>query len=209
MLLIGFIGKMGSGKTTAADYCVDSYGFTKHNFKDALDKELAMLYPTVISKLSNDWPDVEMALKVKPTPDAIRELKQKHGTDVRRAQDQQYWVKKWMDYYMGFTSDARICADDVRFLNEVEAIKNMGGIIVRIKRDDVVDTGTHAGGAHISETELDNYEADVTVVAEQGDFSMLHRSLDSIIENDNDYRNGKEDGDDRGAYDEYAETSTS
>jgi hypothetical protein len=198
-MLVGFIGKMGSGKTTACDFLVESYDFTKHNFKDALDRELVRLYPTVISRLSNDWPDVQMALKVKPTPDAIRELKQVHGTEVRRGQDPDYWVNKWINYYMGFTSEANICVDDVRFHNEVDAIKRFGGVIVRVERTDVTDTGTHE-----SETALDDYEADFTIKADKGDIAMIQMSLENIIEK-HDTGNGEEDSDNSRAYAELTE----
>lgn len=197
-MLIGFIGKMGSGKTTAADFLVDNYKFTKHNFKDGLDDELVELYPTVIGLLTGMQP--EAGIKEKPTSIAIRELKQKHGTDVRRAQDTDYWVKKWIDKYQHMFSD-NVCVDDVRFFNEVEAVKRLGGIIVRIQRTDVTDTGEHE-----SETQLDNYEADFVITAEPGDVTMVFMSLEEIIEND--IRDREEDGDNSGAYAEYTEELT-
>ena len=89
---------------------------------------------------------------------------------------------------------------DVRFPNEVDVIKRMGGIIVRIERDDVTDTGTHE-----SETALDNFEADYTIRAEKGDFGLLHMSLDSILENKDDIGNREEDSDGSSAYAEYVE----
>jgi len=155
-MLIGFIGKMGTGKTTAADYLVENYKFKKLNFKDALDNELVELFPQVIERLTGL--PAEEGIQQKPTCDEMRELKQKFGTDVRRAQTEDYWVHQWINSYQNMFSE-NVCVDDVRFLNEVEAIKRFGGLIVRLERSDITDTGDHP-----SEVALDDYEADMTIV---------------------------------------------
>lgn len=195
-MLIGFIGKMGSGKSTAADYLVENHNFVKHNFKDALDKELVNLYPILLSSLGDGFSKPEDVVKRKPSSPALRELKQKHGTDVRRAQDPDYWTKKWVDYYYGFTHDVKVCVDDVRFQNEVDIIKSLGGMVVRIERTDITDTGDH-----LSEIALDGYKADFTITADKGDQMMVYMSLDNIL---NDGLGREEDSYDSGAYEEYA-----
>lgn len=199
-MLIGFIGKIGTGKTTASNYLVDNYGFTKHNFKDALDAELSKFFPDVLEALASyEGIDKDEFMQYKPTPDTLRQLKQNYGTEVRRAENENYWVSKWIKKYETMFGD-NVCADDVRFINEVEAIKRMGGIIVRLECPDIKDTGSHE-----SETALDEYRADVTITADKGDLTMIHMSLDSIVEND--IGNGEEDGIDSGAYDEFAKES--
>ena len=199
-MLIGFIGKIGSGKTMSADFLVHDYKFSKQNFKDALDLELLELYPKVLLHLMAEgekWTPEEV-LQFKPTFPAIRELKQKHGTEVRRGHDVDYWQKKWIERYTKTFND-NVCADDVRFFNEVEAIKRFGGIIVRIERTDIKDTGDHE-----SETALDEYEADYTISADKGDWITIHMALEDIIEK-HDTGTREEDSNNSGAYAEYAE----
>lgn len=200
-MLIGFIGKMGSGKSTATDFLVEHYQFTKHNFKDGLDAELLELYPTVLAHLGGFEMAPRDVIKKKPTPDWLRELKQKHGTEVRRGQDPEYWVKKWIDKYQHMF-DQNVCVDDVRFFNEVEAVKRFDGIIIRIERPDIKDTGEHE-----SETQLDNYEADYVITADPGDINMIQMSLESIIEKENGIRIRKEDSDNSCADAEYIKTT--
>lgn len=186
---------MGSGKSTAADYLVENYGYLKSNFKDALDSELVELYPQIIQRLTGLPP--EEGINQKPTCPEMRELKQNHGTNVQRANDEDYWVKRWIETYTK-TFNKNVCVDDVRFINEVDVIKRFGGIIVRINRTDITDTGDHP-----SETALDDFEADVTIDADPGDLMWVFMSLDKLIEDD--ITDGETDSNDSGAYDEYVE----
>lgn len=77
----------------------------------------------------------------------VREFLQKLGTAVRKEIDPDFWVKALFNTY----HDGNIIIADVRFPNEAEAIKERGGILIRIERP-----GAGAGN-HISETALDNY----------------------------------------------------
>ena len=201
-MLIGFIGRIGSGKTTAADFLVENYEFSKHNFKDALDNELFELYPNVLDRLaafSEHSKTAEELISEKPTPLYIRELKQKHGTEVRRSQDEGYWVKKWIETYLQ-TFNGNVCVDDVRFMNEVDTIKRFRGIIVRIERTDEQEESQH-----VSETELDGFEADYTITADPGDLMTIQMALEDIVVKRDDIGSREEDGDDSSSYAEYAE----
>ncbi len=63
---------------------------------------------------------------------------------------------------------------DVRFENEAEAIKERGGILLRINRN--VDTGTHP-----SETSLDDYKFDYTI-SNKGSMEDLVTSVRAFCE---------------------------
>ena len=73
-----------------------------------------------------------------------RALLQHLGTDTGRAFDPEIWVRKWEQaagaaLFMGVKL---ILVDDVRFPNEVEAIRKMGGVIVKLvstERGNVLD----------------------------------------------------------------------
>jgi hypothetical protein len=58
---------------------------------------------------------------------------------------------------------------DVRFPNEAQAIKDRGGIVIRIERP---GGESHCGGAHASETALDTYNFDY-VIDNEGDIDEL------------------------------------
>ncbi len=59
--------------------------------------------------------------------------------------------------FRDYKTDDKWIITDVRYKNEVEAIKDMGGIVIRINRDSVVPVN------HESEYELDDYEFDYVV----------------------------------------------
>jgi hypothetical protein len=83
----------------------------------------------------------------------VRRILQWWGTEYRRAEDPDYWTKAWQRKVAGYDLDREhILIDDVRFLNELAVIRNLGGRLVRIDRP-----GFAAGGDHASETSLDGF----------------------------------------------------
>lgn len=148
-MLIAFLGKKRSGKTTCADYLVNK-GFKKVNFKDALIDELKENFPDLLREIGDDFND--------KTP-VRRALLQNYGTEVRRRDDEDYWVKKWEQRAYGaeLTTNVDIVVDDCRFLNEAEIIKKYNGIIIKVEREG------YNGDNHQSETEQDQIKPDFTI----------------------------------------------
>jgi len=73
-----------------------------------------------------------------------REVLQVVGTDIfRDLIDSEYWVKVARS---SIPKDSKVVFDDVRFNNEANMIKNLGGSIIRIKR-----LGLNNNDTHISE----------------------------------------------------------
>ena len=92
-----------------------------------------------------------------------RLLLQTIGTDIVRTIHPNIWVNKLMNDYISYadtisgTSEIKKlypnwCITDVRFPNEVKAIKEKEGIVIRINRK------SDYNSTHFSETALDNYE---------------------------------------------------
>lgn len=167
---IGFTGKMGSGKTTACDYLLSKRPFKKVSFKSALINEIRDNFPTLLEDLADHYAvtiDALFTLK----PPMMRHLMQEYGTDVRRSDDPDYWVNRWKE---GVEGD--VLTDDVRFLNEAQAVRDMGGIVIRLVRPSTF------AGTHKSEVEMDLIEPDVTIITEDGDLEGLYRQLDGVLE---------------------------
>jgi hypothetical protein len=99
---------------------------------------------------------------------------QNYGTNVRREDDEDYWVDEWRDGTWSYMAND-IVADDVRFKNEAAAVKELGGILIKIVRPDYPSTDIHQ-----SEVEMDEIEPDHTIVANTGNQQHLYSELDRI-----------------------------
>jgi len=98
----------------------------------------------------------------------IRLALQEWGTDVRRAADDEYWVKQAMRMVVEKLADQRpVYVTDARFPNEVAAARNLGFLAVRLEVDlsvraarlkarDGLDIDP-ASENHPSERELEQY----------------------------------------------------
>jgi len=125
MIVIGLTGNIGSGKTTIAEYLVKNYGFIRLAFADELKRMLV--------KAGILTPD-----EVKEKTPYARRMLQLIGTELIRKQiDKNFWVKKLDEKikYLIKEGKERFVIDDVRFPNEAEYIRSLGGKIIRIKRE--------------------------------------------------------------------------
>lgn len=86
------------------------------------------------------------------------------GTQYRRAQDPDYWVKKWKER-ISKQADI-VMTTDMRFLNEAAAIREVGGFtvdVVRLNPDGRLYVDPTRPADHISEIELDGYNFDYAI----------------------------------------------
>ena len=72
----------------------------------------------------------------KPTPKPLRLLLQWWGTDYRRQNDENYWIRKWYEgNFWHFRYQEIILVPDVRFQNEVSLCNGLGTTIWITGRD--------------------------------------------------------------------------
>jgi len=171
---IGLIGRKQVGKSTAASH-LESKGYTRLSFKTPLVEEIKANFPTLLEEIRQDWPADTIDQLFEEKPPLMRALLQNYGTDVRRKDDANYWVKQWIKRHELFATDA-IVADDVRFINEAAAIKDLGGIIIKLERPDILGTDMH-----VSETEHLQITPDYTINVNKGEHDKLYAELDRIL----------------------------
>lgn len=140
---------------------------------------------TLIGSGSGSKPNDKVVLVPKPSVDEptweqvwqfcedhkqdLRWLLQVYGTDYRRNQDPFYWVRKTGE---AIKADAPQFAliPDLRFLNEAFFIKANDGYTVKVSRHGYQDP-TLTG--HISESQLANYEFNITLDVLDGELDQL------------------------------------
>lgn len=184
MLVIGFIGYKNSGKTTACNIVRRHIeAVIQHNFKDGLVEEMKKNLPDTLKILSNlegmmrflDSNKYSVEQLFKDKPPLMRALMQNYGTEVRRGDNPNYWVDRWIERLPEGNVEL-ILTDDVRFKNEAMAVKSQGGILIRLIRPDMVNTDKHQ-----SEVEQDSIVADYEIVSRWGEESVLESKLMDII----------------------------
>jgi hypothetical protein len=142
-MIVGFVGFIGSGKDTAADYLVNFHGYRRDSFANTLKDAVACVFgwDRVLlegrTKEAREWreqPDAWWSNRLgrNITPRLMLQL---WGTEVcRNGFHDDIWIAS-LENKMRKTTD-NIVISDVRFPNEIKAIHNAGGIVVRIKRGD-------------------------------------------------------------------------
>ncbi len=168
-MLIGLVGKAGSGKTTIANLLIRKYGFERMAFADPL-KEMLI-------KAGMCTRDECYGEKTKMS----RWLMQKVGTEIFREQiDEDFWVKATLDRLSERWDEnprARIVIDDVRMPNEAQAIRALGGELVRVVR---IGYENENAAGHKTEMLLDTIQVDHEIHAVSGDIQGLLLQADAF-----------------------------
>lgn len=150
-MIVGFVGFIGSGKDTAADYLVNFHGFRRDSFANTLKDAVAAVFGWDRTLLegrtaeSREWRDQvdfwwSNRLGKQITP---RWVLQYWGTEVLRNHfHDDIWIAS-LENKLRKTKD-NIVISDVRFPNEIEAIHNAKGLVVRVKRGPDPDWYTDA-----------------------------------------------------------------
>ncbi len=156
-------------------------------------KETRIAYPDDNNKLAH-WEDYEL---VKPT---VRQLLQEIGTEAMRDSiHPNAWINAlFADYkpvYWRDEPDTKYYPNwiitDMRFPNEVKAVKDRGGILIRVNRTYSEPfhnmTGTDATtwvapSNHSSETALDSYKDWDFIINNDGDLNELLTKVKEVYE---------------------------
>ena len=169
--VVGLCGAAGSGKTTAAAYLAERFGFERVRFAGPLKDMLRVL------GLGDD--EIEGGSKEKPSALLLgktpRQAMQWLGTEWgRNLIGEDFWVNAWGTRAFRFPS---VVAEDVRFKNEADAIRRMGGIVVRI---DCPWAGSASGAGHSSEALPDLHDIVIRNDA-RGELGRLFGQLREVV----------------------------
>lgn len=196
-MIICVSGQASHGKDTVSDYITQKYGFVKIAFADKIKRILMHLYNLSYDQL---WGPSDERAKIDPRYDKIiREFVQGFGDTGR-----DLYLNTWVDYareiinkihnsygyyyvnFHGLTYDAEstpksVIVPDGRYLNELESIKQLNGIIIRVKRPNSKISGKV--GTHSSETDQEEIPDTYFnhIVINDGTLEDLYRKIDDIL----------------------------
>jgi hypothetical protein len=195
-MIIGFVGLIGAGKDTAADYLVNTHGFRRDSFANTLKDAVAHVFGwdrTLLegrTKEAREWReqvDPWWSTRLGMPKLTPRWILQHWGTDVCRvAFHDDIWIAS-LENKMRKTSD-NIVISDVRFPNEIKAIHNAGGRVIRVKRganpewyDAAISYNRGPNGNStwsLSKMKLENMKIHAS------EYSWVGGNIDAVVSND-------------------------
>lgn len=194
-MIIGVCGFIGAGKDTVADYLVNIHEFRRESFANTLKDAVAAVFGwdrTLLegrTKEGREWReqvDTWWAQRLDIPELTPRWVLQYWGTDVlRKGFHDDIWVAS-LENKLRRTKDD-IVISDCRFPNEIKAIKNAGGIVIRVKRGpepvwiDAAKSymkGPTTIGWALGKHTLDTHKVHAS------EYSWVATDFDSVLEND-------------------------
>lgn len=159
--LIALTGPAGSGKSTAAAALAEQ-GWTRTRFAAPLKAMLAALYAEAGLDAKAVALRIEGGLKEAPCPILAgrtpRHAMQTLGTEWGREMiAPALWVRLWERRARALLdAGVRMVVEDVRFDDEADAVRSLGGLVVALERPRLAWSGAHVSEAGVA--------ADVAVV---------------------------------------------
>jgi dephospho-CoA kinase len=191
-MIIGITGLAGHGKDTIGNILVEQHGYTRAAFADKVREAALAINPHVrhgsVARRLADLVFVEGWDNAKQSSD-VRQLLQRIGTDMGR---NLLGADVWINALFRTLDDSKnYVITDVRFPNEVDAIRQRGGEIWRVHRPNY-DNGV--GSDHESEQFVEKIKADVVVIND-GTFNELTWNVAEWMPTNTDQRAEESGGD--------------
>jgi hypothetical protein len=204
-MIIGICGLIGSGKDTAADYLVGFHGFRRDSFAGTLKDAVSAVFGwdreliegrTPEARQWREQVDTWWAERLQMPHLTPRWILQYWGTEVCREHfHDDIWIAA-LQSRLAKRSDHTVISD-VRFPNEIKAIKEQGGRIVWIQRgviphwydiackankgDEAAQRWLTDNGIHASETSWAGAPFDATI-DNNGRIEELYTTLRNLVQ---------------------------
>ena len=205
-MILGITGLIGSGKDTIADYLIRFHGFKKLSYAEPLKDAVAAVFgwdremlegTTATSRQWREEVDEWWAKRLEIPHLTPRWVLQQWGTEVcRKNFHNDIWVAATENNLRKINDNVVIT--DCRFPNEVDAIRNAGGKVIRVVRGQLPEWYYYAedytltqnpqslamlmdNNVHASEYSSVGLKYD-HVIDNNGNIDDLHSLVESVID---------------------------
>lgn len=183
--LIGVTGRKYNGKDTIANYYTQKHNFVQLSFAGPLKDICELLFDFNYEQLHGSLKEVPDDNWFNLTP---RQVLQFVGTEMFRNMmgdltpelEGNFWIlclKNKIKKLQKNKPDIHIVISDVRFPNELDLIKELGGVSLRVVRPshNIKNNDTHE-----SEILIDKLDVDIEIIND-GNIAELHHKLDLLF----------------------------
>lgn len=176
--LLGIHGKARTGKDTIAAHLVNHHGYIRNGLADPLKRAAQQMFMLTDAQRDSD----ELKEIVIPywgmSP---RQMFQKLGTEGgRNVFGDEIWLKRWTYHYDTYKAHTNYVVSDVRFNNEAEYVRSLGGIIIHVTRASAPSLLAGDTVKHASEGTLPVQPHDF-VIANDGTKKDLIEKIDQVV----------------------------
>jgi len=187
-MIIAFAGRKQSGKTSACEFTASVFAETLrknvaiYNFADPLKKMCIEIFGLTYEQcygtdeekneyVDCKWPDSGKVM-------SAREVMQYVGTNIFRKMQHNVWagatIRKIQDENLPLALIA-----DCRFPNEVEAVKNAGGLVIKLNRN--LYSSTHESETALDEDRYDQSNFDFVIDNKDLDIGEKNELIHSFL----------------------------
>jgi hypothetical protein len=176
-MLIGLLGEARSGKDTVASAILERYRGKTMSFAKALKDAVKSIYGLSEEQVNGDLKE-QMDDRWGVTPRYILQI---FGEACRKINEKTWIVRLFREWKDTYDPTEVTIVTDVRYKNEMEAIKQHGGVVWKLVREG--GPGAKGGVAgHSSEEEqksIPDDQFDAIIIAKSGDVEgLINRALD-------------------------------
>jgi hypothetical protein len=191
-MLIGICGRISSGKSTLAGILCEQYDFVEYSFAKKLKDIVSILFDwdrrllvgdteesrTFREKKDEYWSE-KLGMTITP-----RLMLQNVGTSLRNSISDDIWINTVVQFSnKNVNNTNNVVISDCRYINELNYIRNNGGVLILMKRDVTNPTNP------INPTSTNNHESDKLqdddfydiIIDNNGDIDNLRRVIDGVI----------------------------
>ena len=174
-MIIGILGKKGSGKDTMAEYLIQQYQFKQFTYAEPLKKICQELFSLTDDQVNCPHLKELVDERWGKSP---RTILQQVGTDLfRKHYDENIWVNILKEKIKLEPKTQNIVVSDIRHQNELDNVTQFENcLIFRIERPNLENTDTHS-----TENNIFQYK-DIITIKNDSTIENFHKEIQKHLE---------------------------